>query len=142
MTDTHVEQHSGGAVLLAVSNAMVALHKEQFGRGPVKARSGFAGEDTLVSVLEGGLLPAEHAMVEMGEQHRVRESRMFMQVATEVRFVAAIEGIVGRKVRAFSSAADPDNDVIFEVFLFEPRGEDGSPADKDHAVPFGALTGT
>ena len=37
----------------AVSNAMVALHKEQFGRGPTRATSHFAGEDTLVCVARG-----------------------------------------------------------------------------------------
>ena len=31
----------------AVSNAMVALHKEQFGRGPTRATSHFAGDDTI-----------------------------------------------------------------------------------------------
>ena len=30
-------------MLAAVSNALVALHKEQFGRGPTTARSHFAG---------------------------------------------------------------------------------------------------
>ena len=69
--------------LQAVSNAMVRLHKEQFGRGPTNARSYFAGPDTLVCTLEDALLPAERTMVEMGEHHRVRESRMFLQVASQ-----------------------------------------------------------
>jgi hypothetical protein len=30
------------SMMVAVSNALVALHKEQFGRGPTKARSPFA----------------------------------------------------------------------------------------------------
>ena len=42
--------------MAAVSRAMVALHKEQFGRGPTRARSHFAGQDALVCVLENVLL--------------------------------------------------------------------------------------
>src|SRR5829696_7921573 len=33
----------GTSVLMEVSNAMVKLHKEQFGRGPTNARTYFAG---------------------------------------------------------------------------------------------------
>jgi uncharacterized protein YbcI len=108
------------SVLMAVSNAMVQLHKEQFGRGPTKARTNFAGNDTLVCVLENVLLPAELKLVEMGQQDRVREARMSFQVATEADFVAAVEQIVYRKVRAFASAVDPDRNVVFENFYFEP----------------------
>jgi uncharacterized protein YbcI len=119
------------SVLLAVSNAMVQLHKEQFGRGPTKARTNFAGNDTLVCVLEDALLPAELKLVEMGQQDRVREARMSFQVATEPDFVAAVEQIVYRKVRAFASAVDPDRNVVFENFYFEPSESrsngDGAP---------------
>jgi uncharacterized protein YbcI len=102
---------------------MVKLHKEQFGRGPTLARSYFAGPDTLVCTLEDSLLPAERTMVEMGEHQHVRESRMFLQVATQDKFVAAVEQIVYRKVRAFASAIDPAPGVVWEIFTFEPGGE-------------------
>jgi uncharacterized protein YbcI len=49
----------GTSKLLEVSNAMVALHKEQFGRGPTRARANFAGPDALMCVWEDALLPAE-----------------------------------------------------------------------------------
>jgi hypothetical protein len=58
-------------------------------------------------------------MVEMGEQQRIRESRMFLQVATQAHFVGAIEEIVSRPVRAFASAIDPDVGVVYEIFSFE-----------------------
>jgi uncharacterized protein YbcI len=111
-----------GNVLQAVSNAMVKLHKEQFGRGPTNARSYFAGPDTLVCTLDDALLPAERKMVEMGEDQRVRESRMFLQVATEAEFTGVVEGLVERKVRAFASATDPAPGVVFEIFSFHPEG--------------------
>jgi uncharacterized protein YbcI len=115
-----------GGALAAISSAMVALHKEQFGRGPRRARTEFAGPDAVVCVLDDVLLPAEHRMVAMGDQQRVRESRMYLQVATSDEFVHALEEILGRQVRAFASATDPDSDVVFEIFALEPEG--GAPA--------------
>ncbi len=112
----------GASDLAAVSRAMVALHKEQFGRGPTKARSAWNGRDTLVSVLDEALLPAERKLVELGEAQRVRESRIAFQAATRDEFVAAVEQIVYRKVRAFASAVDPDANVVYENFTFEPTG--------------------
>ena len=106
--------------MTAVSNTLVSLHKEQFGRGPTGARSYFAGPDTLICLLEGALLPAEQALVEMGEQQRVRDARLFMQVATADRFTSKVEEIVGRKVYSFVSALDPDRAMAYEIFVFEP----------------------
>ena len=60
-------------LLARVSNAMVALHKEQFGRGPVRSRAAFAGDDTLICTFEDALLPAEQAMVEMGHKEASRD---------------------------------------------------------------------
>src|SRR3954465_10887233 len=86
----------------AVSNAMVRLHKEQFGRGPTHARSDFAGPDTLMCVLQEVLLPAELKLVELGEAKSVRDARVAFQAATAADFVAAVESIVGRKVISFA----------------------------------------
>jgi len=101
-----------------------------FGRGPTKAQTHLAGTDALVCIMEDALLPAERAMVEMGEQQRVRESRMFFQVATADTFIAAVEKITGRTVRAFASATDPDRGVVMENFVFapEPHRVGGPPA--------------
>jgi uncharacterized protein YbcI len=126
VTETHTDGQSGAAnVLSAVSNAMVALHKEQFGRGPTKARSSFAGPDTLVCVLEEVLLPAERKMNALGQQDRVRDSRGAFQAATASEFTAAVERIVDRQVRAFASGIDADANVAFETFQFAPQSSDG-----------------
>ena len=73
-------------------------------------------------VLEDALLPAERKMAQTGDAQRVRESRMAFQVATTDEFVGEVERIVERKVRAFGSATDVEANVIFENFIFEPRG--------------------
>ena len=121
MSETRATQ--GATALAAISTAMVKLHKEQFGRGPTHARTDFAGRDALVCTMENALLPAERAMVEMGEAQRVRESRTFLQAATASLFTGAVEEILGRKVRAFSSAVDPMAGVVFEVFALHPAND-------------------
>ena len=113
-------QQGSLASLQAVSSAMIRLHKEQFGRGPTRAWSNFAGPDALVCVLEDVLLPAELKLVELGDEARVRDSRVAFQAATEAEFIAEVERIVDRKVRAFGSAVDPRANVVFENFRFEP----------------------
>jgi uncharacterized protein YbcI len=125
--DPQTQRQVDGALLQDVSNAMVALHKEQFGRGPTKAQSHMAGPDALLCVLDDALLPAERAMVDMGEHQRVRESRTFFQVATADQFVAAVERITGRTVRAFASATDPDANTVMETFVFEGDPARGGP---------------
>jgi uncharacterized protein YbcI len=114
------------SVLLEVSTTMVRLFKEQFGRGPTKARTHWAGPDTLICVLEETLTPAEHNLVKMGEHQRLRDTRMFFQYATVREFCEPVERITGRKVRAFQSSVDTEADgQAVEVFVLYPEGYDG-----------------
>ena len=116
---THADAPEGQSVLLAVSNAMVRIYKEQFGRGPTKARTTFAGPDVIISTLENSFTPAERNLAKMGEHQRLRDVRMFFQYATESEFRGAVEDITGRKVRAFVSGMDAEQDVATEVFYLE-----------------------
>ena len=109
-----------GLELQEVTNAMVRLYKELFGRGPTKARSHYAGPDTLLSTIENSLTAAERNLVALDEHQRVREVRMFFQHASERDFVGTVEQITGRKVRAFVSGVDTHRDVSSEFFYFEP----------------------
>ena len=109
-----------GAMLQDVSNAMVHLYKEQFGRGPTKVRSHFAGPDTLICVLEDSFTPAERNLAAMGEAQRLRDVRLFFQHATEREFRRVIEEITGRGVISFISGIDADTDISAEVFILKP----------------------
>jgi uncharacterized protein YbcI len=111
----------GQSLLLAVSNEMVRIYKEQFGRGPTKARTDWAGPDVLICTLRESLTPAERTLAEMGEFQRLRDTRTFFQYATERTFVTSMERIVGRRVVAFVSGTDARHDVSAEVFYFDPE---------------------
>ena len=109
------------SLLLTISNEMVRIYKEQFGRGPTKARTDWAGPDAVICTLRESFTPAERNLVAMGELHRLRDTRMFFQYATEKQFVAAVEEVVGREVISFISGVDARTDVSAELFYFEPR---------------------
>ena len=109
--------------LKEISNAKVGIYKNYFGRGPTQARTHWAGEDTVVVLLEDTLTRAERNMVKMGEHQRLRDIRMFFQHASEDEFRGVIEEITGRKVRAFVSGIDTVQDVSSEVFYLEPVDE-------------------
>jgi uncharacterized protein YbcI len=119
-TATASDLDSGSGLYAEVSRAMVHLYKEQFGRGPVKAKTRFADSDTLLCTLEGSLTPAEKSLVAMGEDARLRDIRMFFQHASEARFRAVVEELTGRHVIAFVSGMDTGRDVSSEVFYLEP----------------------
>jgi uncharacterized protein YbcI len=125
---TEILEQQTPSALNAVSNALVALHKDQFGRGPTKVRTHFAGPDAMLCVLEDALLPAERKLAATGESERVRETRMAFQVATAADFVGAIERLLRREVVAFGSAADVEHNIVFENFVFASASSNGNPA--------------
>ena len=120
------DREAGMRLLMEISNAVVRLYKEQFGRGPTAARTHWCGNDVLTVLLEDTLTPAERNMVAMGEHQRLRDLRIFFQYATVREFCEPIELITGRKVRAFLSAIDTEADgMCLETFVLHPDGYDG-----------------
>lgn len=85
---------------------MVRLYKEQFGRGPTRARTHWSGPDTLIVLLEDTFTPAERNLAGRGEHRRLRETRMYFQYALVQEFCEPVERLTGRRVRAFLSGID------------------------------------
>ncbi len=126
LSPTAEEPSAHDSIRAEISREMVRLYKEQFGRGPTKARTEFAGTDVVICTLENSLTPAERRLAEMGEHQRLRDTRMYFQHATENQFREVIEDLLGRRVRAFVSGIDTTTDVSSEVFHLETEGEAGS----------------
>src|SRR4051812_1363505 len=121
-------------VQMHISNEMVRLYKEQFGRGPTKARTNWAGPDVVVTVLEDTLTPAERNLVKLGEHQRLRDLRMFFQYAAVAEFCEPVERLTGRKVRAFHSSIDTKADgMAVELFVLHPEGYTGTSRASDLA---------
>jgi uncharacterized protein YbcI len=124
MRQAHTERAftaAGPSISLQISNEMVRLYKELFGRGPTQARTNFAGPDVVITTLEHSLTPAERSLAAMGEHQRLRDVRLFFQAAREDDFREAIEQLTGRRVRAFVSGIDTREDVSSEVFYLAPE---------------------
>ncbi|HEV2784963.1 MAG TPA: Na-translocating system protein MpsC family protein [Solirubrobacteraceae bacterium] len=111
--------------LSAISNEMVRVYKEQFGRGPTKTRTQWAGPDVLLVTLEQTFTPAERRLRELGEHGRLRELRLLFQYAEVSIFCEPIERLTGRTVRAFISGIDTEADIASELFVLYPAGTEG-----------------
>jgi uncharacterized protein YbcI len=114
------------SILSAISVEMVKIYKEQFGRGPTKTRTYWAGPDVLVVTLEDTFTPAEHRLRKLGEHSRLRELRMLFQYAETSVFCEPVERLTGRKVKAFISGIDTAVDVASEQFVLHPATYAGS----------------
>ena len=120
-----------GDVLTAISDGMVALLKEFYGRGPTRAKSYFH-DDLVVCLLRGGFSVVEKTLLDGGRGAAVIQQRMEFQDLMRDRFEAVIEAATGREVIGFMSGNQQDPDIMCEVFILAPTDlldDDGSPAE-------------
>lgn len=115
----------GQSILSAISNEMVRIYKDQFGRGPTKTRTNWSGADVIVVTLEDTFTPAERALHRMGEHERLRDLRLLFQYVEIKSFCEPVERLTGRKVRAFISGIDTEVDLACEMFILHPADYDG-----------------
>ena len=112
-------QHAHGDVLTAISDGMVALLKEFYGRGPTRAKSYY--QDDLVScVLRGGFSRVEETLLQGGRGSAVIHQRMEFQELMRDRFVKVIEDATGRHVIGFMSGNQQNPDMMCETFILAP----------------------
>src|SRR4051812_33289255 len=122
-----------GPVAADISNAVVRLVREHFGKGPTQAKT-LLHDDVVVTVLRGGFTQAEKTLYKAGRADIVDEGRRAMQGVFEREMRAAVERLTGRRVSAFLSANHHDPDASVEIFLLEPEDEDGRNGDGPAAV--------
>lgn len=113
-------------MLSAISTEMVRIYKDQFGRGPTKTRTQWAGPDILLVTLEQTFTPAERSLRRLGEHQRLRDLRLLFQYAEVTAFCEPVERLSGRKVRAFISGIDTEADLASEMFVLHPSGYEGA----------------
>lgn len=106
-------------MLAGVTNAIVRLHRQHYGKGPTRSKS-YLLDDVLVCVMSDVLTTVERTLVAAGEHTKVRDTRFAFEDATRDRFVEAVERILGRRVLGFTSQILVTRDVAIEMFLLEP----------------------
>ena len=105
-----------GQVISEISNAMVAMHREHFGRGPGAARTVMA-EGIVVCVLSDVYTTVEKTLLKAGQADHVQQARLLHQRALESEYKSAVERITGEPVDAFLSVTHVDPDVSVATFL-------------------------
>jgi uncharacterized protein YbcI len=109
---------ASGERLAAVSNAVVAIFSECYGRGPTKAKT-YIFDNYVFCVLEDILTTVERTLVKNGHEQLVRTVRLTFQEAVSERFTGAVAEIMGRNVVAYHSQVTFHPPMGFEVFVLE-----------------------
>ncbi|HEX5910349.1 MAG TPA: DUF2294 domain-containing protein [Thermoleophilaceae bacterium] len=105
-----------GDVRTTISDGIVALLKEYYGRGPDRTKTYVSG-DLVVCLLRGGFTPVEQTLLEGGHGDDVIRQRMAFQQVMRRRFEEVVEGATGRKVIGFMSGNHQEPDMLCEVFV-------------------------
>jgi uncharacterized protein YbcI len=108
-----------GDVLTAISDGLVALLKEFYGRGPTRAKS-YYEDDLVVCVLRGGFTRVEQTLLEGGRGTAVIQQRMAFQDLMRERFEAVVESATDRRVIGYMSGNQQAPDIMCEVFILAP----------------------
>jgi uncharacterized protein YbcI len=115
---------TSGDVRTAISDGLVALIKEYYGRGPDRTRT-YVSDDLVVCLLRGGFTRVEQTLLQNGHGEDVIRQRMVFQDVMRHRFEEVVERATGRKVIGFMSGNQQDPDMICEVFVLERNGVAG-----------------
>jgi uncharacterized protein YbcI len=106
------------SVRAEISNAMVGLMKDFYGKGPTKAKT-FLNDNYVFCVMEGGLTRNEETLIQRGHEDLVRNYRLRFQEAMEEPTVEAIQRITGRSVIGYHSQIVFNPERIFEIFVLD-----------------------
>jgi uncharacterized protein YbcI len=108
-----------GDDLAEITNGIVRLFSEYYGRGPTRAKTYMLENRYVVTVLRDTMTTVERTLAERGEKDMVRRVRLTFQEAMAASFKGVVEEALGRRVEAYHSQILIDPDVGFEFFMLE-----------------------
>src|SRR5947208_3878694 len=110
------EARDGGGMRASISNALVGLKKEFYGKGPTAAKTYF-DDDWVFVVLEGGLTRNEETLLAAGEENLVRQVRLRFQEAMTDTITSVVADVTGRRVLTYHSQIMFEPVRTVEMFL-------------------------
>jgi uncharacterized protein YbcI len=138
-----------GETCEAISRRMVQLHKELYGKGPMRAKT-YYYDDVVTVLMRGGFTAVEETLFQSGRSEAVARQRSAFQGAMTSRFTEMVTEETGRPVIAFMSTSHQHPDLVAELFLLAPTdilddssseslldGEVGSATARDDHPPRG-----
>jgi uncharacterized protein YbcI len=118
-TETSDAEAHNGEALADVTNGIVRLFSEYYGRGPTRAKSYLLDDAYVVTVLRDTLTTVERTLADTGHGDQVRAVRLTFQEAMADTFKAVVEEALGRHVVSYHSQLLIDADMGFELFVLE-----------------------
>jgi uncharacterized protein YbcI len=106
-----------GEELAEITNGIVGLFAEYYGRGPTRAKSYLLDGTYVVTVLRDTMTTVERTLANGGHGEQVRTVRLTFQEAMAESFKSVVERAMGRSVSAYHSQLLIDADIGFELFV-------------------------
>jgi uncharacterized protein YbcI len=110
-----------GEELAQITNGIVRLFSEYYGRGPTRAKSYLLDDVYVITVLRDTLTTVERTLAEAGHAAQVRAVRMTFQEALADTFKGVVEEALGRRVISYHSQLLIDVDLGFEMFVLDDQ---------------------
>jgi uncharacterized protein YbcI len=114
-----VAEANQGEELAEITNGIVRLFSEYYGRGPTRAKSFLLDDTYVVTVLRDTLTTVERTLAESGHGDQVRSVRLTFQEAMADSFKSVVEEALRRRVVSYHSQLLIDADMGFELFVLE-----------------------
>jgi uncharacterized protein YbcI len=127
--EREIPGRENGPVVADISNEVVRLVRQHFGKGPTQAKTVWQ-DDVVVTILRGGFTHAEKTLYQAGKGEIVEEGRRAMQAVFEREMRAAVERLTGRRVEAFMSTNHHQPDISVEMFVLEAADNGRPPIDE------------
>ena len=102
-----------------IAREVVKLHKEFFGRGPVKAKA-YTHQDSVLVVMFNGHTASEQTLLEGGGRRAVAQTRVDISETMRARFIEVVAEITGREVVGFMSSSQQNPDLLSHVYVLKP----------------------
>ena len=117
-----VESERKPGLRAEISNAMVGLKKEFYGKGPTKAKT-YVNDNYIFCVMQGGLTRNEETLLAAGHDDLVRQYRLKFQEAMAAPTTEAVERLTGRKVLGYHSQVVFNPEHAIEMFVLDAPPE-------------------
>jgi uncharacterized protein YbcI len=108
-----------GDELAEITNGIVRLFSEYYGRGPTRAKTYLLEDRYVVTVLRDTMTTVEKTLADNGEVDLVRRVRLTFQEAMAASFKGVVKEALGRGVASYHSQILVEPDIGFEFFLLE-----------------------
>jgi uncharacterized protein YbcI len=106
-------------VLQVISNGLVHLMSDSYGRGPTKAKTYILDDTYVCCIMHEIFTTAEQTLIQEGEQDLVRRTRLAFQTALADQFKAIVSEALDRRVLTYQSQVVFDPPTGFEFFILE-----------------------